>query len=104
MYRACSVTHPVERFARDWFPTGVVVDAHPAERFAGVTSTTQHGRRRIYARPAGDSEADWEAFVEQFIAQVDVLIAEAEAEPTVAAMEPGQPTGQPTEGEGRVID
>jgi hypothetical protein len=69
-----------------------------------VTGSPQRGRRRIYLRPAGDSEAEWDAFVEQFIAQVDALIAEVESEPTDATEEVGPPAGEPTDGDGQVSE
>jgi hypothetical protein len=69
-----------------------------------VTGSPQRGSRRIYARPAGDTEAEWDAFVEQFNAQIDALIAEAEAESTDATEEVEPPTSQPTEGAGQAID
>jgi hypothetical protein len=53
--------------------------------------SSQRGRRRIYVRPAGDSDADWEVFVEQFIAQVDALIASNEGEQTDVPVDGGRP-------------
>jgi hypothetical protein len=69
-----------------------------------VTRSPQPAHRRIYARPARDSDAEWDAFVEQFIAQVDALIAEAEAAPSDATAEVEPSAGRPTDDDGQVIE